>query len=84
MQTHALILAFPICFSACAPAPPEIVFQPPDVPAELLETCPVSERRAETVRELAILATEHLNSANCANGKIEALAGALGRRGQQP
>lgn len=45
----------------------------PVVPTELRAPCPISERRAETLRDLAVLATEHLDSAQCANGKIESI-----------
>jgi hypothetical protein len=50
----------------------------PDVPADLLRPCPISDRVAETYRDLAILATEHLNSARCGNGRIVALAKIVG------
>lgn len=46
----------------------------PDIPGETLTPCAISDRRAESVNELAILATEHLRSAEFANGKIEAIA----------
>lgn len=45
----------------------------PNVPADLRAPCPISDRRAETLRDLAILATEHLGAAQCANGRIEAM-----------
>jgi len=53
------------------------VFLRPDIPPELLEPEPISDREARTVRELAILATEHLTSAQNANAKIEAIARAV-------
>ena len=46
----------------------------PDVPGELLTPCPISGRQVETVKELAVLATEHRRSAKCANSKITSLA----------
>ncbi|WPZ30800.1 hypothetical protein T8A63_07495 [Sulfitobacter sp. OXR-159] len=50
----------------------------PEVPADLLVQVPISNRRAETYRDLAVLATEHLNSAQLANAKIGAIAEVLG------
>ncbi|WP_420882803.1 Rz1-like lysis system protein LysC [Sulfitobacter pontiacus] len=52
-----------------------------EIPAELLEPTPISTRRPETYRELAILATEHLNSARQANADKAAIAEILGARG---
>ncbi|MDR6266529.1 hypothetical protein [Roseobacter sp. N2S] len=55
---------------------PKIEYVPvkPEVPADLLRPVPISARKAETYRDLAVLATEHLNSAQTANAKIAALA----------
>ncbi len=72
-----LILTLPIFLAACQPAI-EYVPVRPDVPADLLRPVPISERKAETYRDLAILATEHLNSAETANAKIVALAQIVG------
>ena len=52
----------------------EYVAVKPDFSPETLTPCPISERKVQTVNELAVLATEHLRSAECANGKIEAIA----------
>jgi len=59
---------------------PKIEYVPIErtVPADLLLPVPISDRRAETYRDLAILATEHLNSAQLANAKITALAKIVG------
>jgi hypothetical protein len=61
---------------------PKIEYVPvkPEVPADLLRPVAISDRRAETYRDLAILATEHLNSAETANAKIEAMAVILGHQ----
>ena len=40
--------------------------------------CEISDRKVRTVNELAALATEHLRSAECANGKIETIALIIG------
>jgi len=70
-----LILTLPIFLMACAT---ETTFIKPDIPTETLTPCPISARQVQTVNELAALATEHLRSATCANGKIEAIAEVLG------
>tara|TARA_X000001316_G_scaffold12129_1_gene5693 strand:+ start:789 stop:998 length:210 start_codon:yes stop_codon:yes gene_type:complete len=59
---------------ACAAPTTETIYIERDVPPDLLVPCVVSDRQAETWREVAVLATEHLNTAQCANAKIEALA----------
>lgn len=68
-----LILILPIFLVAACDPKIEYVPVRPEVPADLLRPVPISERRAETYRDLAILATEHLNSAQTANAKIEAI-----------
>lgn len=72
-----LILILPIFLTACATAT-EYVMVRPDIPAETLTPCPISDRKVQTVKELAALATEHLRAAECANGKIEAVAKIVG------
>ena len=64
--------------TACAAPTIEYVYVTPDVPAATLQPCPISDRRVQTVKELAVLAAEHRRSAECANGKIEAVADILG------
>lgn len=71
-----LILLCPIFFAACD-RPVEYVTVKPTVAPDLLEPCAISERVAVTYRDLAVLATEHLGSARCANGKIEAVSDIL-------
>lgn len=67
MRTFVLILGSLSFLSACGPETRTLVTV---VPKELREPCPISDRRAETLRQLAVLATEHLQSAQCANGRI--------------
>ena len=67
-----LILILPIGLMACGTMT-EYVYVRPEVPTETLTPCPISERQVQTVNELAVLATEHLRSAECANGKLEAV-----------
>lgn len=66
------ILILSSALSGCAAT--EYVTLRPDIPSETLTPCPISDRQVRTVNELAVLATEHLRSAECANGKIEAIA----------
>lgn len=58
--------------AACDPTI-EYVALVPDVPAQLLEPTPISDRQAVTYRDLALLATEHLNSAQQANADKAAI-----------
>jgi len=53
------------------------VYLPPPIPVETLTPCPISNREARTYRVLAVLATEHLANAQCANGKILAITETL-------
>lgn len=68
-----LILPLAIFLMGCD-GPPEYIEVKPDFPAPLLDPCPLSERVAKTYRDLAILATEHKNTAICANGRITSIA----------
>lgn len=77
-----LILLLPIFLVAACDPKIEYVPVAPEVPADLLVPVPISERRAETYRDLAILATEHLNSAQQANAKIEGVAQILNKKGR--
>lgn len=45
----------------------------PEVSTDLRTPVPISDRRAETLRDLSILATEHLAAAQAANAKITAI-----------
>lgn len=69
-----LILALPILSMGCV-KPTE--YLKPEFPPETLTQCPISARKVQTVKELAALATEHLRSAECANGKIAVIAEVL-------
>lgn len=71
-----LILALPILSMGCV-KPTEREFLKPEFPPETLTQCPISARKVQTVKELAALATEHLRSAECANGKIAVIAEVL-------
>lgn len=70
-----LILVSLISLTACGKPSVEYVYVQPEIPIETLTPCLISDRQVQTVKELAVLATEHLRSAECANGKIEVIAG---------
>ena len=72
-----LILISLIFLTACAKET-EYVTLRPDIPAETLTPCPISDRKVRTVNELAALATEHLRAAECANSKSETIAQIVG------
>lgn len=73
-----MILLSPIFLAAgMCQGPTEYVYVTPDVPPELLAPTPISEREAQTYRDLALLATEHLNSARQANADKAAVKGIL-------
>ena len=63
-----------ILLTACAQPQTEYIRLRTEIPVETLKPCLISERQVHTVPELAALATEHLRAAECANGKIEAVA----------
>lgn len=69
-----LILALPILLMAGCQTTTEYVYIERDIPAETITPCPISARQVSTVKELAVLATEHRRSAECANGKIKAIS----------
>lgn len=69
---RSLILASATLLTACGAT--EYVEVRPDIPGETLAPCPISERQVSTVKELAVLATEHRRSAECANAKLTAVA----------
>ena len=69
---RSLILASATLLTACGAT--EYVEVRPDIPGETLTPCPISERQVSTVKELAVLATEHRRSAECANAKLTAVA----------
>lgn len=74
-----LILILPIFCAGCL-GRTEYVAAPVEIETETLTPCAISDRQAETYRDLAVLATEHLQSARCANGKIVAIAEIIGAR----
>jgi len=76
-----LIPASLILLTACGQAPTEYIKLRTEIPAETLTPCPISDRQVTTVPELAALATEHLRSAECANGKILAIAKIINKEG---
>lgn len=65
-----LILALLTTLSACVKPIPDSRILVPEVSEDLRTPVPISDRRADTLRDLSLLATEHLNSAKAANAKI--------------
>lgn len=74
-----LILISPVLLMGCF-GQTEYVRLRDEIPAALLEPTPISARRPETYRELAILAAEHLNSARQANADKAAIREILDAR----
>ncbi len=66
MKSFILVLPLVLSAGMCT-GPVEYRGVTPEVPAQLLEPTPISTRKVETYRDLALLATEHLNSAQQAN-----------------
>lgn len=66
------ILILPL-FLMAGKCPKEYIEVKPDVPEHLLAPVPISDMRPVTYRDLAELATLHLNSAEQANTQIEAI-----------
>ena len=75
--TLGLLLILTLSAGACTRV--EYVYLEPEIPEQTLTKCAISDRRVKTVKELAALTTEHLRSAECANGKIETIASILDR-----
>ena len=71
-----LILISLIFLTACAKEA-EYVTLRPDIPAETLTPCPISDRQVRTVNELAALATEHLRAVVRDAGASAAAAGSM-------
>ncbi|MCZ4351523.1 hypothetical protein O4H61_03250 [Roseovarius aestuarii] len=72
MKPFLLILPMFLAAGTCQPAI-EYVEVKPEIPAQLMEPTPISKRQAVTYRDLAILATEHLQSARQANADKAAI-----------
>ena len=72
-----LILVSLISLTACSKKPAEIIYLVPQFEGETLTPCALSRRVVRTANEAAALAVENLQSALCANSKIEAIAKVL-------
>lgn len=68
-----LTVILPIFLAGCLGGQIEYVPVEKRIPSALLEPTPISERRPVTYRDLAILASEHLNSAEQANADKAAI-----------
>jgi len=72
MRTLLLILGSLSFLTACGDPQIETRLIVPKVSADLRTPVPISDRRAATLRDLSLLATEHLVAAQSANAKIVA------------
>jgi len=72
MLTRLLILASLTFSTACAPRV-ETRLIVPQVSEDLRQPVPISDRQARTLRDLTVLATEHLVAAQQANAQIVAI-----------
>ncbi|WP_306130986.1 hypothetical protein [Roseovarius sp. MMSF_3350] len=67
------LMIFALCLTAsCAPKT-EIEYITPDVPAELRTPVPVPKRKAETLADVGVILTDHVEALGKANGKIVAI-----------
>ncbi|WP_172978089.1 hypothetical protein [Roseovarius sp. THAF27] len=57
--------------ASCGPET-EIEYITPDVPAELRTPVPVPKRKAETLADVGVILTDHVEALGKANGKIVA------------
>lgn len=73
-----LILPMFLAAGSC-PKQIEYVEVRPEIPADLTTPVPISDFRPSTWREVGELATLHLEAAQTANAKIEAIGRILGR-----
>ena len=73
MLTRLLIPASLTFLTACAEPRTETRMVVPEVSMDLRTPVPISDRRAATLRDLSILATEHLGAAQAANAQIVAI-----------
>ena len=81
---HLIPVLLILSTAGCLKVSDRHTFISAQVPEETLTPCAISPRKVKTVNELAILATEHLRSAECANGKIETIAEILAKAEPQP
>lgn len=77
MRLYILTLSACLILPAGSCVRTEYVYLSPDIPSETLTPCPLSERRPQTVNDLARLALEYRRTAECANGKIVAISDVL-------
>lgn len=64
------------CFliASCGPeTPPRIEYVVPDLPAELRTPVDVPARRAETLADIGVILTDHVQALDQANGQIVAI-----------
>ncbi len=62
-----------LCLIASCGPENEIEYVTPDVPAELRTPVPVPKRKAETLADVGVILTDHVQALGKANGKIVAI-----------
>lgn len=67
-----LLTILPACST---PPTPELIG--PEVPAELRRPCLVEKRETTTLRDVALILTDHVEALDCANGRILAIDAVL-------
>jgi hypothetical protein len=61
-----------LILAGCSPAP-DVLWKVPEVPSELRQPCNVAPREAETLQDVALILTDHVEALDCANGRIVAI-----------
>ena len=69
---HCLMI-FAVCLIASCGPETEYRYVTPDVPAELRTPVPVPKRKAETLADVGVILTDHVEALGKANGKIGAI-----------
>ncbi len=68
---HCLMI-FAVCLIASCGPETEYRYVTPDVPAELRTPVPVPKRKAETLADVGVILTDHVEALGKANGRIVA------------
>lgn len=69
---HCLMI-FAVCLTASCGPETEYRYVTPDVPAELRTPVPVPKRKTETLADVGVILTDHVEALGKANGQIVAI-----------
>ncbi|WP_456236824.1 Rz1-like lysis system protein LysC [Cochlodiniinecator piscidefendens] len=72
-----------IILTACSAPRTETRFVAPEIPAALLAPCEVRERPRQTLRDVALILTDHVEALDACNGQIEGIAKIVGVKGEK-